>query len=42
MRPEWDEIWANFAKQISRRSVDPKYKVGAVVIKKAARMKENQ
>jgi dCMP deaminase len=32
MRPEWDEIWANFAKQISRRSVDPKYKVGAVVV----------
>jgi hypothetical protein len=32
MRPEWDEIWANFAKQISRRSVDPKYKVGAVIV----------
>ena len=31
-RPEWDEIWANFANQISRRSVDPKYKVGAVVV----------
>ena len=32
MRPEWDEIWGNFAKQISRRSVDPKYKVGAVIV----------
>ena len=32
MRPEWDEIWANFATQISRRSVDPKYKVGAVIV----------
>jgi len=31
-RPSWDEIWANFAKQISRRSADPKYKVGAVVV----------
>ena len=31
-RPEWDEIWANFANQISRRSVDPKYKVGVVVV----------
>ena len=31
-RPSWDEIWANFAKQIARRSVDPKYKVGAVVV----------
>ena len=31
-RPAWDEIWANFAKQISRRSADPKYKVGAVVV----------
>jgi dCMP deaminase len=32
MRPEWDEIWANFAVQIARRSVDPKHKVGAVVV----------
>ena len=31
-RPSWDEIWANFAKQIARRSVDPKYKVGVVVV----------
>ena len=31
-RPEWDEIWSNFAKQISRRSVDTKYKVGAIVV----------
>lgn len=32
MRPEWDEIWGSFAKQISRRSVDPKHKVGAVIV----------
>ena len=31
-RPEWDEIWANFANQIARRSVDPKYKVGVVIV----------
>ena len=31
-RPSWDEICANFAKQIARRSVDPKYKVGSVVV----------
>ena len=32
MRPEWDEIWANFAKQISKRSLDPKHKVGAIIV----------
>ena len=32
MRPEWDEIWANFAIQISRRSPDLKHKVGAIVV----------
>jgi dCMP deaminase len=31
-RPEWDEIWGNFSKQISLRSPDPKYKVGAVIV----------
>jgi dCMP deaminase len=31
-RPEWDEIWSNFADQISRRSLDPKHKVGAIVV----------
>lgn len=32
MRPDWDEIWANFAVQISRRSPDSKHKVGAIII----------
>ena len=32
MRPEWDEIWANFAQEISKRSIDPKHKVGAIVV----------
>ena len=32
MRPNWDEIWIDFATSISRRSVDPKYKVGAIVV----------
>ena len=32
MRPDWDYIWVNFAEMISQRSVDPKYKVGAVVV----------
>ena len=31
-RPEWDEIWMDFAHTISQRSVDPKHKVGAVVV----------
>ena len=32
MRPTWDMIWANFAKSISERSIDPRLKVGAVVV----------
>ena len=32
MRLDWDSIWVNFAKTISQRSADPKYKVGAVVV----------
>lgn len=32
MRPEWDDIWADFANQISKRSLDPKHKVGAIVV----------
>lgn len=32
MRPTWDEIWTNFAKDIASRSIDPKYKVGAIVV----------
>ncbi len=32
MRPTWDKIWADFAVQISKRSIDPKHKVGAIVV----------
>jgi len=31
-RPEWDKIWIDFAENIANRSVDSKYKVGAVVV----------
>lgn len=31
-RPEWDQIWIDFAKSIAERSCDSKYKVGAVVV----------
>jgi len=31
-RPSWDDIWSNFAKSIAKRSHDPKYKVGAVIV----------
>jgi dCMP deaminase len=31
-RPTWDEIWMDFASKISMRSVDPKYKVGSVIV----------
>lgn len=31
-RPTWDHIWAQFARSISQRSVDPKHKVGAVIV----------
>jgi dCMP deaminase len=32
MRPEWDEIWMDFAQNISKRSYDPRFQVGAVVV----------
>ena len=32
LRPSWDSIWTNFVHDISKRSVDPKYKVGAVIV----------
>ena len=32
MRPEWGEIWMSFARNISRRSYDPRYQVGAIVV----------
>jgi len=31
-RPEWDEIWMEFAHTISRRSLDPRLRVGAVIV----------
>ena len=31
-RPEWDDIWMQFAHTISQRSPDKKHKVGAVVV----------
>ena len=31
-RPSWDEIWMEFAYSIARRSVDTKYKVGALIV----------
>ena len=33
-RPPWDSIWMKFAKSIAERSVDPRFKVGAVVVSK--------
>ncbi len=32
MRPTWDEIWMDFAESISRRSYDPRFQVGAVIV----------
>ena len=32
MRPDWDSIWIDFAQNIARRSIDPKHKVGAVIV----------
>ena len=32
MRPEWDEIWMDFAENISRRSSDPNFKVGCCIV----------
>jgi len=31
-RPTWDKIWMEFAHSISKRSYDPRYRVGAVII----------
>jgi dCMP deaminase len=31
-RPSWDEIWIDFAKTIAKRSYDPRFQVGAVVV----------
>ena len=32
IRADWDTIWSDFAENIANRSVDSKYKVGAVVV----------
>ena len=32
MRPSWDEVWMQFSHSISRRSYDPRNRVGAVVV----------
>ena len=31
-RPGWDKIWMDFAKSIAKRSCDPKYQVGSVIV----------
>ncbi len=31
-RPQWDEIWMEMARLISRRSYDPRHQVGAIVV----------
>lgn len=31
-RPEWNQVWMEFAHIISRRSYDPRHQVGAVVV----------
>ena len=32
MRPEWDEIWMDFFHTIAKRSYDPRFQVGAVIV----------
>tara|TARA_B100000161_G_scaffold264032_1_gene236468 strand:- start:1009 stop:1434 length:426 start_codon:yes stop_codon:yes gene_type:complete len=31
-RPEWDSIWMDFAHLIAKRSYDPRYQVGSVIV----------
>ena len=31
-RPTWDEVWMETSKIISRRSLDPRHQVGAVIV----------
>jgi len=31
-RPTWNKIWLEFANSISKRSYDPRYRVGAVIV----------
>ena len=32
IRPSWDSVWANVAREISKRSYDPRHQVGAIVV----------
>ena len=32
MRPEWDEIWMDLCHTIAKRSYDPRFQVGSVVV----------
>lgn len=32
VRPDWDDIWMTFADSIAQRSIDPRRKVGAVIV----------
>jgi len=32
VRPTWDEVWMDTARVIARRSMDPRHKVGAVIV----------
>ena len=32
LRPEWNDIWKRFALDIAKRSPDPKFQVGAVIV----------
>lgn len=31
-RPEWDDVWMDFATLIAKRSYDPRYQVGSVIV----------
>ena len=32
VRPTWDEVWMETAKTLSRRSLDPRFQVGAIIV----------
>ena len=32
LRPNWDQIWMDFAHTISKRSIDPRFQVGSVIV----------
>jgi len=32
VRPEWDKIWMDFAHNIAKRSYDPRFQVGSVIV----------